>query len=350
MPQPQQAEPLAPDAPARAAAQALPHLSPDAFTVPYRDPVWDGPTDPILVADHLANEWVLFYTQRRATAPGLTGVEWVHGTGIGIARSSDGGATWRYQGTAEGLIPPGTELPATLWAPDVVRIGDQWIMYLSVLGGRRTDWTGKAEIVQFASRDLNRWEYLGPIGLDSPRVIDAAVARCGDGRYRLWYKDETRGSNTCSAVSDTPEDPASWVLEGVAIPGRPHEGPKVFRLGGSYWMIVDEWRGQAVYRSEDAAGAWIRQEHLGGLILTAPETVGGRPVVGRHADVVPLPAPPGAAADDGGAQQALLVYFTHPHWGGEDIGTMAPDPRTHLSHVRAAVLEVRDGILECTEH
>jgi hypothetical protein len=29
---------------------------------------------------------------------------------------------------------------------------------------------------------------------------------------------------------------------------------------------------------------------------------------------------------------------------------MAPDPRTHLSHVRAAVLEVRDGILVCTEH
>lgn len=325
----------------------LPHLiplRPDAFTVPYRDPVWGGPTDPVLVADHLDGGWVLFYTQRRATKPGLTGVEWVHGTAIGIARSSDGGATWNYQDTVEGLVPPGAELPATLWAPDVVRIGDQWIMYLTVLEGVRTDWTGNASIVQFSSRDLLSWEYLGQVNLDSPRVIDAAVAPCGDGRYRLWYKDEARGSNTYSAVSDTPENPASWALEGLAIPGRPHEGPKVFRLEGTYWMIVDEWRGQAVYRSHDAAGNWVRQEHRGGLILSAPESVRGRPVVGRHADVVPL-----APVEDG-KERALLVYFTHPYWGGEDVDTMEPDPRTRLSHVRAAVLEVSDGNLVCREH
>jgi len=325
----------------------LPSLLPlraDAFRIPYHDPVWDGPTDPILVADHLTGEWVLFYTQRRATAPGLTAVEWVHGTAIGVARSSDGGLNWSYQGTVDGLVPPETELPATLWAPDVVRIGDQWIMYLTVLGGVRTNWTGNASIVQFASRDLVTWEYLGAVDLASPRVIDAAVALCGDGRYRLWYKDEARGSNTYSAVSETPQDPSSWIREGLTIPGRPHEGPKVFRLEGAYWMTVDEWRGQAIYRSDDAAGNWVRQEHLGGLILTAPESVDGRPVVGRHADVVPL------GAQDDGKEQALLVYFTHPQWGGEDIGTMAPDPRTHLSHVRAAVLEVRDGNLVCTEH
>ncbi|ADX74746.1 glycoside hydrolase [Pseudarthrobacter phenanthrenivorans] len=319
-------------------------LRADAFTVPYRDPVWDGPTDPVLVPDHRTGEWVLLYTQRRATAPDLGGVEWVHGTAIGVARSSDAGASWTYAGTLDGLVPPGTEGPATLWAPDVVRIGDEWIMYLTVLDGVRKDWTGPAGIVQLSSSDLVNWEYLGSVDLDSPRVIDAAVALCGDGRYRLWYKDEARGSNTYSAVSDTPADPASWILEGVAIPGRPHEGPKVFRLGGTYWMIVDEWRGQAVYRSEDAAGSWARQEHLDGLILTQPERVDGRPVVGRHADVVPL------EPREDGTEQALLAYFTHPHWGGEDIDTMAPAPKTRLSHVRAAMLEVRDGTLVCTEH
>ncbi|TLM83068.1 glycoside hydrolase [Pseudarthrobacter sp. NamE5] len=318
-------------------------LRPDAFAVPYRDPVWDGPTDPVLVPDHVTGEWVLFYTQRRATAPGLSGVEWVHGTDIGMARSSDGGLNWRYQGTVQGLVPPGTELPATLWAPDVVRIGGEWIMYLTVLGGVRRDWTGSAAIVQLSSKDLVQWEYLGSIDLDSPRVIDAAVSLCGDGRYRLWYKDEARGSNTYSAVSDTPRDPSSWAPEGITIPGRPHEGPKVFRLGGSWWMIVDEWRGQAVYRSPDAAGNWVRQEHLDGLILTQPEFVNGRPVVGRHADVVPL----GTRED--GTEQAMLVYFTHPYWGGEDIDTMDPDPKVRLSHVRAAALEVRDGNLVCTE-
>ncbi len=330
--------------PGRAPLPNLLPLRPDAFRVPYRDPVWDGPTDPVLVADHLKGGWVLFYTQRRATKPGLTGVEWVHGTAIGVARSSDGGATWIYQGTADGLVPPETERPATLWAPDVVRLGGQWIMYLSVLGGVRTDWTGNASIVQFASRDLKTWEYLGQIDLDSARVIDAAVARCGDGRYRLWYKDEARGSNTYSAVSDRPQDPSSWIPEGLAIPGRPHEGPKVFRLEGQYWMIVDEWRGQAIYRSADATGNWTRQEHRGGLILTAPESVEGRPVVGRHADVVPL------APGEDGRERALLVYFTHPYWGGEDVGTMEPDAKTRLSHVRAAVLEVRNGNLVCNGH
>lgn len=335
---PSSASPTAP----RLSFPPLAPLSPDAFKTPYRDPVWDGPTDPVVVADHPAREWVLFYTQRRATETGLQGVEWVHGTAIGVARSSDGGLNWNYQGTLDGLVPPGTELPATLWAPDVVRIGDQWVMYLTVLGGVRTDWTGRASIVQLSSPDLVTWDYLGAIDLDSPRVIDASVALCGDGRYRLWYKDEARGSNTYGAVTDTPLDPGSWVREGLVIPGRAHEGPKVFRLEGSYWMIVDEWRGLGVYRSDDAAGGWARQEYLDGLILTDPETVDGGPVVGRHADVVSLEA---AVA---GKERALLVYFTHPHWNGVDIDGVTADPMTHLSHVKAAVLEVQDGNLVCT--
>lgn len=337
-----QIKPAAPYSAGDSAAPSVAPLNPDAFKTPYRDPVWDGPTDPILVPDHLTGDWVLFYTQRRATQTGLTGVEWVHGTAIGVARSSDGGLTWAYQGTVDGLVPPGTELPATLWAPDVVRIGGQWIMYLTVLDGVRTDWTGNASIVQFASQDLVTWDYLGAIELDSPRVIDAAVALCGDGQYRLWYKDEARGSKTYSAVSSTPADPASWVLEGLAIPGRPHEGPKVFTLEDQFWMIVDEWRGQAIYRSENATGRWTRQEYLDGLILTDPETADGGPAVGRHADVVPLEP----SAD--GKERGLIVYFTHPYWNGENIDAMTADPRTQLSHVRAAVLEVHNGNLVCT--
>jgi hypothetical protein len=66
--------------------------------------------------------------------------------------------------------------------------------------------------------------------------------------------------------------------------------------------------------------------------------------------VVPLAdGVPGETSDDG-TERALLVYFTHPYWGGEDIDTMAPDPRTHLSHVRATVLEVHGGNLVCMEH
>jgi hypothetical protein len=37
----------------------------------------------------------MLYTNRRANVPGLEdGVSWVHGTPIGIAESTDGGANW----------------------------------------------------------------------------------------------------------------------------------------------------------------------------------------------------------------------------------------------------------------
>ena len=46
-------------------------------------------------------------------------MSWAYGTAIGMATSSDHGATWRYQGTAQGLdFESGLN---TFWAPDVVR-------------------------------------------------------------------------------------------------------------------------------------------------------------------------------------------------------------------------------------
>src|SRR5437762_305431 len=48
----------------------------------YRDPVFDGAADPTLIWNPLVNKWWMFYTDRRANAPGLSGVTWVHGTPI----------------------------------------------------------------------------------------------------------------------------------------------------------------------------------------------------------------------------------------------------------------------------
>lgn len=311
-------------------------LREDAFTEPYRDPVFDGPTDPVLVADTIRGEWLLFYTQRRASLD-LPGVEWVHGSAIGVAASSDGGATWRYRGTVPGLDAGLSADPPTLWAPDVVRLDDRWHMFLTRIDGTPADWSGRAAIAQFESDDLATWRLLGEIDLASDRVIDAAVARTADGRHRLWFKDERRDSTTGVAVSDDPGDPASWRLEGVAVAGRPHEGPKVFRLGGRFWMLVDEWRGLAVHSSADGTGAWRRQPEAGGLILTEPERVDGRPVVARHADVAPL-----------GEDRALVVYFTHPGWDGSELASMPATASRRRSHVRSAVLTVLDGVLVCS--
>jgi GH43 family beta-xylosidase len=55
----------------------------------FRDPVFDGAADPAVVWNPDRRAWWMFYTNRRANAPGLSGVAWVHGTRIGIAESTD---------------------------------------------------------------------------------------------------------------------------------------------------------------------------------------------------------------------------------------------------------------------
>lgn len=59
----------------------------------YTDPIRLAPTDPSLIAGP-DGAWWMFYTQRRAREPG-GGKRWVHGTDLGVARSFDGGLTWR---------------------------------------------------------------------------------------------------------------------------------------------------------------------------------------------------------------------------------------------------------------
>ena len=66
----------------------------------FRDPLYDGAADPVVVWNKQEKKWFMFYTNRRATDTTATGVTWVHGTRIGIAESEDGGATWRYRDTA----------------------------------------------------------------------------------------------------------------------------------------------------------------------------------------------------------------------------------------------------------
>jgi hypothetical protein len=51
-------------------------------------------------------EYWMYYTQRRAGLNNANGVDWVHGSAIGIATSSDG-LQWDYRGTVKGRIQDG---------------------------------------------------------------------------------------------------------------------------------------------------------------------------------------------------------------------------------------------------
>jgi hypothetical protein len=185
-------------------ALALPVASQAAAPKPlYRDPVTDGAADVSMVFDKAHSEWVMFYTNRRATleSPDPKDVAWVHATPIGMATSRDGLA-WTYKGVAS--IP--TQCTGqTLWAPELHAESGVYHLWLTVVPGVFHRWGEKgatARIVHLTSKDLKAWTCGDTLDLGSDRVIDASVVKIGD-RYRLWYKDERKGSRIMAVESPT---------------------------------------------------------------------------------------------------------------------------------------------------
>jgi glycosyl hydrolase family 43 len=289
----------------------------------YRDPVHDGAADPVLVWDRAGKKWLMFYTNRRANVPNLSKVAWVHGTGIGVAESSDGGVTWKYAGTAN--INYGKP-DYTYWAPDIVNYQGMYHMYLSVVPGIFEDWNAPRAIVHLTSGDLKSWKYESTLALGSDRVIDASVIQLPDKSWRMWYKNE-RAKDGSIYFADSP-DLYKWTSKGVAVPGIRGEGPKIFHWKGSYWMVVDLWHGLGVYRSNDCLH-WTKQEHN---LVEEPGTLPTDRVKGSHADVVVS------------NNRAYLFYFTHqtPEDG-------PGDPREVRKHTVIQVTELMfdQGALQC---
>ena len=291
----------------------------------FRDPVFDGAADPVLCWNRAEKKWFMFYTNRRANEPNTPGVTWVHGTKIGIAESSDGGATWTYRGTAD--IPHGGE-GMTHWAPEVLYHDGTYHMYLTFVPGVFRDWNHPRDIIHLTSKDLLRWQYESTLKLSSGRVIDACVLQLPDKTWRLWYNNEVDRKSIYYADSD---DLAAWQDKGkvTGVGERPGEGPKVFAWKGHYWMVVDIWDGLGVYRSTDALH-WERQPHD---LLKVPGTGPDDQVKGGHPDIVV----------SGG--RAYLFYFTHPGRRGESARGDAAEQRR--SSIQVVELGYKDGWLTC---
>jgi len=261
----------------------------------YRDPVFDGAADPIIVYSGSYGRWYMFYTNRRANAQGTKGVEWVHGTHIGIAESLDAGVTWRYIGEANIELPAEFGgVNATQWAPDVVRDGmGLYHMFLTVVPGVFDNWNHPRHIVHLSSKDLRNWRDARPVKLATDRAIDASVIRLPSGGWRMYYNNERDNKAIWHADSD---DLESWTDRGKLITDQAGEGPKAFQWRGKSWLITDVWKGLAVYRSDDGA-TWKRQANN---LLEAPGKGADDQVKGAHADVVV------------NGDRAWLFYFTHP--------------------------------------
>ncbi len=288
----------------------------------FRDPVHDGAADPSLCFNRQEQKWFMLYTNRRANLPDAKGVSWVHGTRIGIAESSDNGATWKYRGTAD--IDYGKE-DYTYWAPEVLYHDGVYHMYLSIVPGIFNDWNAPRHIIHLTSNDLLKWKFEAELKLASDRVIDACVIQLPDKTWRLWYKNEN--DHSWLYYADSP-DLYNWTDRGVAIKDQAGEGPKVFRWKDSYWLISDVWQGLALYKSDDCL-KWERQQPN---LLRQPGQIATDREKGQHADVV-------LSGD-----RAFLFYFTHQ--SGKDA--QPDDPYTSRRTVMQVVeLQYNDGCISC---
>ena len=316
-----------------AAADAPPVPSGNIAPKPlFRDPVFDGAADPVVVWNPHVRRWWMYYTNRRANAPGLSGVAWVHGSRIGIAESADGGAHWTYVGTAGITLPAGVGgAEPTLWAPDV-RTTDDGVhhMLVTVVPGVFEDWEHPRTIVHLTSADMITWRYASRLRLSSDRVIDPTLFPLPGGGWRLWYNNER--DNKSIYFADTP-DFVTWTDRGrcEGVGARPGEGPFVFLWRGRYWMLVDHWKGLGVYYSDDMLH-WTAQQ---GDLLGVPGHGADDGVNGGHPGVV-------VSGD-----RAFCFYFTHPG----RAGTIHPQDKgsTDLRRSSIQVVELHEdrGAITC---
>lgn len=280
----------------------------------YRDPIYDGAADPMVIRKEEDGKFYLFYTQRRANQQ-VENVSYCYGSAIGVAESENG-REWHYRGALALDFEFGHN---TFWAPEIVYDPQSALyhMFVSYIQGVYTEWKGKATIEHYTSHDLFYWEHVGKLEFGSARIIDPCLFQLPNGVWRMWYKDERNHSFTCYADST---DLYQWEYRGVAAGDCCQEGPNVFAFGGRYWLISDVWDGLGVYVSDDLEHFTRQQGNLlkgGG---TRKDDIGN----GAHADIFVV------------GERAFIVYFTQ-HF---------PEMPTK-SVVQMAELQLKDGRLIC---
>jgi hypothetical protein len=269
----------------------------------FDDPVFHAACDPFVIWNPVKSQWFMYYTQRRGNLPNPSGVDWVHGSAIGIATSPDG-IHWTYLGTCKGdhdLTDPlaakgaGPEPGVTWWAPCFLHLGNVFHMWVVLVDGVYTNWNGQRNILHYTSDDGVTWKYISTAQLSSTRVIDPTVYRVGEMWYMV-YKDETRGSHTFVSQSS---DLENWSNGHQAGPDGSQEAPFAFRWKDKWWLIVDG-RGLRIYTSTNGIDNWQYSTTILGQRDGTRPTDGA---VGHHPGIV-IQGPPD------NHQQCLVYYFT----------------------------------------
>ncbi len=272
----------------------------------FDDPTWHGASDPFVIWNPAKRLWYMYYTQRRASMPGGHGVDWVHGSAIGIASSRDG-TDWKYVGTCQGdhdLSEPlkaagaGPEPGITWWAPCYLYEAGVFHMFVTEVDGIYTDWKGKRHILHFTSDDGLNWKYADTCTLASERVIDPTVYKVNDTWYMV-YKNEAAGSKTFRSES---KDLIEWTNAVQVTKEGSMEAPFPFHWKNRWWMIVDAIsnKGLRIYKSENGIDGW---QYSSTVLGVADGTRPTDHAVGHHPGIVLQGGP---SNDD----QCLIFYFT----------------------------------------
>jgi hypothetical protein len=295
------------------------------------DPVFDGVNDPTLVWNERESAWWCIFAHRRANVRlSAQTIGLAHGSPLGVASSTDNGASWLYRGTLDLPIEPGHN---TYWGPTVLTVDGVHHLFTTFIRGvpndpawdthgRPSPWA--RQVHHLTSTDLWTWTSHGRVELGTDHGHDACVARLPDGSWALWFKDEADGGALYRVTSP---DLDTWTGRTQALPEW-HESPIVFHLGGRYWLVAESREGLTSYRSVDAT-TWERTGHFVSEAGTRPADSG--PV--RSPDVVPV-------SED----TAYLVYYTQS--GVDAYGNPAPTS-AQTSTAQVALLRVVDDRLQC---
>ena len=234
----------------------------------YIDPVYNGSSDPMVCYNSQTGKWYMYYTSRRVNLAELSNIERIHGSPIGIAESTDGGATWTYIGNCNIDYKPDPE--PTYWAPEIFEHDGLYHMYLSYVPGVFPNWNYPRDIVHLTSKDGINWKTESVLDLGVQKVIDAGVFRLPDGTWRMWYKNEAVQEDIIWYADS--KDLYNWEVQGpVSLGGISGEGPNVIYWHNKYYLFVDEWRGLSVYSSDDATN-WKKQDEylIAGIPVETP--------------------------------------------------------------------------------
>lgn len=285
----------------------------------FEDPVYHAISDPAVVYNYGTGEWWMFYSQIRPDNPVFNPDvpwSWQWRCDIGIAKTTNGGGSWSYLGTANGLNALLDTAFDTHWMPAIVCENGTYHMYIFVLCSSDKE---KIGIKHYTSNDLINWTLAPPGNLPSG-PYSQYVAQLPDGTWRMWV------SHHKSPEAWDSNDLINWTYQGEQNTINNHgDGTIVFVWKGFYWLILNAENGVnpglTVWRSRDGSNNWT---HKGTILATG----GSRPHdkgAGRTGDVV-------VSGDE-----AYLFYYVM-----DDL-----DPNDRRSVVQVARLVYNDGAITC---